>query len=174
MTMTLISTVTLGSSGASIAFSSIPQTGTDLLLVVSLKNNSTGAVGFPTTMTLNSTSATASRVLLGNGASTSSNTGIAIGYDGGGLGQTANTFNSMQVYIHNYTGSTNKTVSSDSVTEGNFSADNSAYLNINALTYPVTTGVTALSIQIPSQTIAANSTASLYTITKGSGGATVS
>jgi hypothetical protein len=129
-TMTLISSVTVGSGGAaSIDFSSIPATFTDLCLKVSVRN--TGAYPYDYIfLRFNGSSAASysSRMLQGDGSSASSNsysseTYIRVGYQDAG-NNTANTFGNTEIYIPNYTSSNNKSTSSDSVQENNATASN--------------------------------------------------
>ena len=175
MTMTLVSTVTVGAGGAaSINFTSIPQTGTDLLLVLSARttqNASSPIMRFNTDSTVANYG---NRYLMGNGAAASSATnttsaGISLqnAYNNGTY--TASTFSNVQIYLPNYASSTSKTVSVDAVTENNATTAQQAVI---AGTWTGTAGINA--ILIYGYTLAEYSTASLYTITKGSGGATVS
>lgn len=172
MTMTLVSTTTVGSGGAAnITFSSIPQTGTDLLVVLSGRVTTDGAVGIYFN---GSNSSLTNRFLRGSGSAASSNSASVIGYIGESSvdGQTANTFGNVSVYIPNYTGSTNKSFSVDAVSENNAT---SAYQTLVAGLWSSTAAITSLTLlPASSATFKQYSTASLYTITKGSGGATVS
>ena len=118
-TFTLISSVTVGSGGASsIDFTSIPATYTDLLVKVCARSSYAGVNG-TLYIALNSIAGT-SRVLYGNGSSavSASYSGI-YGRDLSAATATANTFGSAEVYIPNYTNSTNKSLSVDTVGETN-------------------------------------------------------
>ena len=175
MTMTLVSTVTVGSGGAaSIDFTSIPQTGTDLLVVLSAK--ATGAGGdYVATMKFNGlTTNRSSRYLSGNGTNAVSGTStlLRIGVVSG-TGWTANTPSNTQIYIPNYAGSSNKSVSIDAVAENN-GTDGSQI--IEAGLWSSTAAITQITLDLAlygGVNFAQYSTASLYTITKGSGGASV-
>lgn len=172
MTMTLVSTVTVGAGGAaSIDFTSIPQTGTDLLVVYSIRTDRASLVQDNTTLKFNGSSANfTDRSLYGTGSSAlsaSSTGGLTYAV---GAGATASTFGNTAIYIPNYTGSTNKSYSGDSVTETNATG---AFMSIVAGVWSQTAAIISLSITQVG-TIQQYSTASLYTITKGSGGATVS
>lgn len=170
MTMTLIGTANASGSSASFEFTSIPQTGTDLYLVISTRNAESGYFGYAYVGFNGSTSNLTMRRLRGNGSSVSSGTNTDLEMAANASGTTSNTFNSAEAYIPNYTGSTNKSVSFDWVMENNVTE---AYQQINAGLWSNTAAIT--SIQIYGFTnFAVGSTASLYTITKGSGGATVS
>lgn len=123
-TYTLISSVTVGSGGAAnIEFTSIPNTYTDLLLKVSLRS-ATNDTDEWTTLTFNGTSSGYSqRVLGGNGtaAFSISSSGAEWNYTGemNAANSTASTFNNTDIYIPNYAGSNNKSISVDSVMEQN-------------------------------------------------------
>ncbi len=171
MTMTLVSTVTVGSGGAaSIDFTSIPQTGTDLLLQFSLR--SSDAAQSVVTFKINGSNPSAGIYLRGTGSAAQSTNGYT------SLGAinlsstTADTFGNGQVYIPNYTSTDNKSYSADTVFENNATAAQQ-YLIAGSQTSSV--AITSLALSLPGGTnFAQYSTASLYTITKGSGGATVS
>ena len=116
-TYTLISAVTVGAGGAaSIDFTSIPSTWTDLVLKVSGRSTTTdeyATIGFN-----GSTASFSGRYLYGNGSTTASGTLVPIVYTCSS-GSTASTFGNGEVYIPNYAGSTNKSMSIDSTTENN-------------------------------------------------------
>jgi hypothetical protein len=125
-----IASVTVGAGGAAnIDFTSIPSTYTDLQLVFTARN--TGSSNVFTQMTFNGNATSYSYCgLYGNGSSVSSfsasTTYIYVG-DMDSSTYTANTFSSESVYVSNYAGSTNKSVSIDSVNENNAAAA-AAYL----------------------------------------------
>lgn len=177
MTMTLISTVTVSVGGAaSIDFTNIPQNYADLEIVVSGRANEANA---STNLFLQVNSSTASysyRYLYGNppggnGISSSATNASSI-YGGvvSGNSATTNIFGSTRILIPNYSGNAYKTFSFDSLSENN---SNTAFAFITAGLWSNTAAITNISI-LPSS--GANfiqySTASLYGITKGSGGAT--
>lgn len=115
----LIATTTVGSGGAaSIAFSSIPQTYTDLKLVVSARN--TVAANIILASFNGSTADFTARILSGNGSSASSSvpTSRAVAFLQLNT-DTASVFSNSEIYIPNYSGSTFKSFSSDSVRENN-------------------------------------------------------
>lgn len=172
MTMTLVSTVTVGSGGAaSIDFTSIPQTGTDLLLALSERHSVDGN----TRLTFNgSTSGYTMKRLSGTGSSVNSNeyvSGVFIYMEGQDNSYTASTFGNASIYIPNYAGSTNKSVSWDSVTENN---STTADQQLISGVWANTAAITQVTIGLPSGVFTQYSTASLYLIEKGSGGASVS
>lgn len=169
--MQLIQTVTVGSGGAaSISFTSIPQTFTDLYVLISARGASSSdfpAVG----LKLNSaTTNYSTRYLLGSGSSTASgttaNTYLRIG-NASGSSQTASTFANASAYIPNYTSSTSKSISADTVSENNATA---AYQNIVAALWTGTDPITQLDVIIDGFNLVQYSSASLYGILKGSDG----
>lgn len=175
MTMTLVSTVTVGAGGAaSIEWTGIPQTGTDLLVVISAKSTTAAGEGANTLyVRLNgATTGYTRRYLQGNGASVSSasmTSALEIGYLSG---STSVGWINAQMIIPNYTGSTAKSITADLVSENNAST---AYQTLTAASYSGTSAITSLSLNIEAgSNYAQYSTASLYLVTKGSGGATAS
>lgn len=165
--MQLIQTVTVGAGGAaSIDFTSIPQTYTDLLLVLSLRGDSDGKINFNDTTTSYS-----GRQLGGSGSGVFSESTTSSGRFGGFItpnANTANTFANTSVYIPNYTAAINKAISIDTVTENNGTA---AYQGIQATLWSNTSAITKIVITGNSGTNHAQySSASLYGITKGSDG----
>jgi hypothetical protein len=175
--MQLISSITVGAGGStSMTFSSIPQTFTDLNLVVSARSLAGGFNGLlyleiNADVSVNYTD----RNVQGNGASVSSGTNTAIPQftlgRHSGSSSTANSFGSTSVLLPNYTGSANKTISCESVSEHN---DTQTFQFIVAGTFPKTTAITSLRLFDNGGGFAQYSTAYLYGILKGSGGATVS
>jgi hypothetical protein len=158
----------LASAQASITFSSIPQTFTDLVLMLSLRatasGTNVGAVSFN-----GSTSNFSLRLLQGDGSGVSS-ANYSANYAGifGGSTMTANTFGNATIYIPNYAGSTNKSFSVDAVTENNATL---AFQNIQAGLWSNTAAITSIAISFLSGgDWAQYSSATLYGITKGSDG----
>ena len=168
--MQLIQTVTVGSGGAaSIQFTSIPQTFTDLKLVVSARNTF-GNYYSDTTITFNNQTSVSSRWLYGLSGTAGSYTAT----DGTSLftpGTTvaANTFGNAEIYFPNYTSTGAKSYSSDSVMENN-SANIVMAIGaglINNGTNPITS-ITINGVGSPG--FVEYSSASLYGILKGSDG----
>lgn len=166
-TYKLIETVTVGSGGASsIAFTSIPQTYTDLKVVLSIRDGQSayfanGAMRFNS----DSGSNYSIRDLQGYNATVTSNsateTSALIGYFNAAL-STANTFGSAEVYIPNYTSSNAKSFSSDAVQENN-GAGTTYVMNLRALLWTGTAAISSISI-FTAGTLAQYSSASLYGI----------
>ena len=114
------STVTVGVLGAaSIDFSSIPSTYTDLVLKISARLTAAVDFGSLSIAFNGSTASFTSRIIQGDGTSAVSAglTNFAGGV--GGTLLTASTFNNVEIYIPNYAGSTNKSFSIDAVVENN-------------------------------------------------------
>ena len=115
----------------------------------------------------------ANRVLVGNGASASSNifgefAGSA-GLSAPGSSATADTFGSISMYLANYKSSVNKLFSVDAVSENNATT---AYQSLIANTYTSTSPVGSFSINNNQGNFAIGTTFSLYGILKGSDGIT--
>lgn len=178
--MELISSVTIGSGGASsIDFNSIPATYTDLYLVFSGRHGSTG--GDSIIAQLNgTTSGYTFKYLGGNGFQVQNYSQSTLGFSNGmpfgnigGTNYAANTFSSCELTIPNYTGSAAKVGSGFGGFEHNDGATGPQSLLASLST--VTAAVTSISIKCSYYpTLLQYSSASLYGILKGSGGATVS
>ena len=146
-TYTLISSSTVGAGGAaSIDFTSIPSTYTDLILRVSSRTNNGASVYDRLDMQFNGDTASNYKSILlyglGSGSPGSDNGGgslnsIRFFYANGGA-TTANTFSNGDIYISNYAGSNQKSASLDSVVENNATA------NINGLDAGLWTGTSAI------------------------------
>jgi len=172
-TMTLISTITVGSgSTSSIDFTSIPQTYTDLVMQVSARDNAAGAGWSDMIASINGSTPTVSRKWLSqSGSGGDSIRTFSYGVHGG---NTTNTFGNSMTYIPNYAGSSVKTWFIDGSAENN--ASGNALLNMQATVLTgFTSAITSITLtNYDSATFAQYSTFSLYGILKGSGGATVS
>ena len=125
-TYTLISSNVLSSSAASVTFSSIPATYTDLVLRISARSASAGTDAF--FVQFNSDTATnySSTQLYGDGSAAysfrGSNTNALKKTYLNNNGNTANSFGSAEFYIPSYTASQNKPVSSIGIEETNATA----------------------------------------------------
>jgi len=123
--MELITSVTVGSGGAASvtlpATGTIPATYTDLKVVASLRTEGTGSPYLYLRFNGSSTSYS-NRRIIGDGSAASSSA-PSDAYIIGGIcnttDQTTSTFSSHDIYIPNYAGSNNKSVSVDAVTENN-------------------------------------------------------
>lgn len=158
-TFELIASSTVGSGGAaSIDFTSIPSTYTDLCIKVSVRNSSTQD---QVIMKVNgSATSLSSRLLYGNGSSAAS-ASLTTGYVGTSVNSsiTASVFNNMEIYIPNYAGSSNKSASSDSVMENNGTL---SYAVLNAWLWSNTAAITSISLSPDSGNFIQYSTAYLY------------
>lgn len=165
--MQLIQTQTLGSSQAAITFSSIPASFTDLVLVCSLRTDtSNGDIGIKFN---GSTANFSNRYLAGTGSSAAAGTvyGNYIG-EAARSTYTASTFGNFATYIPNYRSSIAKSYSSDAVSENNATG---AIQAITAGLWNVTDAITSLELyQLNGANLVQYSSASLYGITKGSNG----
>jgi hypothetical protein len=161
------STVTVGAGGAAtITFSSIPATYTDLVLVTSLRSDKP-SYGFSNfSLSINgSTSTFTTRYVEGNGASaTSGSTTTGASGNINGPASTASTFSNTQFYFPNYASSANKSYSLDHVTEANATT---AWMNLTAGLWSTTSAITSLTLTEGNSSVFAQySTASLYGILK--------
>jgi hypothetical protein len=161
-TMTLISSVTVGSGGASsIDFTSISATYTDLCLKLSLRGDKS-ATSQQVYIKFNTSSSSFSmRYLLGDGSSASSGTDTANTGLASGANATSNTFGSEEIYIPNYAGSTNKSFSSDAVSENNAT---NAYASLFAGLWSNTSAINGITIYHDTNKFVQYSTAYLYGI----------
>jgi hypothetical protein len=161
-TFTLISSQTLSSSAASITFSSIPSTYTDLLVRISGRSTGSSTV---IELTLNgSSSSYTNKRLYGDGSATASDSNNTtfisnIGLDDTGF--TANTFSNTDIYIPNYTGSNYKSTSGDGVSENNATL---AFSMLAAGLWSNTAAITSITLAQGGANIAQYSTAYLYGI----------
>ncbi len=165
-TFTKIASGTVGAGGAaSIDFTSIPSTYTDLLIKVSLR----AAVNQQSwTLSFNSSgSGYSQRVIYGDGSGVGtqslSSQSVLYGYAQDRSVWTANTFNNGEVYIPNYLSSNNKSVSIDEVAENNATLANQAFV---AGLWANTAAITSVSVGGYAGNLAQYSTATLYGISK--------
>ena len=123
-TFTKIASSTVGSGGAaSITFSSIPSTYTDLQILLSARDTDSANNWYLLTLQLNTDTTNgnySTRILYGFGSTAGSGTGNRqnTGYVTSNA-RTADTFGNLSLYLPNYAGSNNKSFSTDTVTEGN-------------------------------------------------------
>jgi hypothetical protein len=167
--MTLIESKTLGTAAASIEFTSIPQDGTDLVVLISGRSTNAARDDL-TRISLNGSSSNfTSRFLYGDGTSPLSTTETNYANQVSGATSTANTFGNGSIYIPNYTSTNAKSYSADSVSENN--ATFAIQSLIAGLWNPSpNVAITSLSIAAGNGNLVAGSTISLYKITKGSDG----
>ena len=149
-TMTLIASHTTASGGdASYAFTSIPQTYTDLVLKLSMRGNYTGDLVTNLAITFNATTSGYSEKLLWNSnnntaGSASGSGGSFVWTWGNGPSSTSNVFSNGEIYIPNYTSSNYKSISSDSVNENNSSSN--GLLSLDAGLWSNTAAITSITL----------------------------
>jgi hypothetical protein len=139
-TYTLIQSQTLASSAASVTFSSIPATYTDLVIRASVRGDVSALLG---AMKINFNGDTATNYsytnLLGNSSAASSSYASAQTTDSiiniDDATATASTFGSFEVYIPNYTSTSSKPFSGFDVTENNAATAGAADIQVNAHLY---------------------------------------
>ena len=161
VTHKLIQTISVGVGGAaSIDFTSIPTTYTDLLLVMSARSTDLSQL----IIKFNNTATTYTTIHVnGSGSAASSNNNATAGYIVGSTA-TASVFGSNSYYIPNYAGSTQKSYSVDSVTENNAT---SATQHFGAGLWNGTSAINQITFTIfSSGNFAQYTSASLYGILK--------
>ena len=165
--MRLIETKTLTGTQATLEFTNIPQTFTDLVLLTSTRTNNAGELATLIRFNDSSTGFT-SRRLLGTGSSAETAAFTNGAFSGSQGTNTTNIWESTTCYIPNYTGSTNKSFSTDHVTEANATT---AYQAIFAGLWSNTAAITKITV-LPTEgwSWVAGSTFSLYGVLKGSDG----
>ena len=148
-TYTLISSNVLSSSAASVTFSSIPATYTDLVLRISARGDDTGTY-IPIDLRFNGDTATnySRTFVYGTGASVGSsrNTSVSTAraqYSGNANDATANSFGSSEFYIPSYLVSQNKPLGSFGVSETNSAT---SYMDASALLWRNTAAITSVTV----------------------------
>ena len=165
----LLEKITVGAAGASsVTFSGIPQTGyTDLVVKCSVRSDRTSSLNSYMRLYPNGSSTSITlRALTGNGSSAGSQTESAAGaYVGeiNAITSTASTFSSVDIYLPNYTGSTNKSYSVDAVMENNATT---AYASLVADLWSNTSAITSIQLNDALGNFVANSTFYLYGVAK--------
>ena len=150
-TMTKLATITIGAtSQSSIEFTNIPQTYTDLKVVLSARTDRADyqddlAVQFNS----DSTSGNHSWVVMwGNNSTGQSGTNTSDAYGHGGwvnaASATSSTFGSIEIYFPNYTGNVYKTSSGFSNTENNSSTANQSLIAMASNLYRSSAPITSL------------------------------
>jgi hypothetical protein len=160
-TCKLMAKVSLGSDTTTITFSTIPATYTDLFLTLSGRTSRASVLG-QVVVKFNSVSSTV-RNLIGDGSGASSSTNVGDLYVSGS-NATASTFGSIEIYIPNYTGTTQKSWSGFGVGETNAS---SSYISVTAGLVNHTSAITDIELSTTDgHSYKSGSTAYLYGITK--------
>lgn len=150
-TYTLLEKITVGAAGASsVTFTSIPQTYTDLQILVSARSTRTSDFRDELFIRFNSDSGNnySVRDLNGSGSTAGSSSSLTTNYLKRGTtptdNATASTFSNNTIYIPNYTGSNQKSVSTEEVTENNSATNN--YLDLRAGLWTGTSAITSISL----------------------------
>ena len=153
-TYTLISSNVLSSATATVTFSSIPATYTDLVLRCSIRRAATSNQSTDLKITFNADTATnySKTSISGDGATASSarqsNTSAQFFLDlSAGSASTANTFSSFEMYFPNYTSTSNRPLSGFGVNENNTTT---AYMVAQAGLYRGTSAISSIEITQPS------------------------
>ena len=150
-TYTLIQAQTLASSAASVTFSSIPATYTDLVVRMSVRsdranvadglflkfNSDTASVYSSTYLSVNNSDS-----IVGSGRGTGTSSDVYYYYTDG-ANATSNTFSNTELYIPSYTASQNKPLSLTSMAEGNTAAFS---MGANAGLWRNTAAITSINI----------------------------
>jgi hypothetical protein len=164
-TYTLINSNVLSSSAASVTFSAIPATYTDLVVRYSARSTDTGAYDTFVRLEINGGSATHSSTVIraqgGSAGSLRSTSLVVAGYIPTAT-NTSNTFGSAEFYLPNYLLTTKKTGSHFGVQENNNATD--ASVAATALLVDVTTAVTDLLLKPNAGNFVSTSSFYLYGI----------
>jgi hypothetical protein len=171
-TYTLISSNVLSSSAASVTFSAIPSTYTDLVIRWSARDTTSTAVGVTLYLQFNANTGTGQTIysytrLRGTGSAADS--GLDANFYRGdsslynGTSSTANTFASGEFYIPSYTASQNKPYSNFNVDENNATL---GYILASAGLYRDTSAINSTTITALGTAFAIGSSFYLYGISK--------
>ena len=158
-TYTLINSNVLSSSTATVSFTSIPATYTDLVLRVSARDSADTPVA-ALVLRFNSDSSTnySQTFLDGSGSAASSSNTSSSTADARVMIEpstyTASTFGSFEIYIPNYLVSANKPYSYFGVTENNATA---SYIRANAALWRNTAAITSIVMTAPNNFVSGSS-----------------
>jgi hypothetical protein len=162
-TFTKIASVTVGSSGAaSMDFTSIPATYTDLCLKISARTDGSNRTGLIVVNNDTTDANYTTKNLTGTGSAASSSGGNnRFTHWLNWSSDTASVFSNSEFYFTNYAGSTNKSFSVDSVEENNATA---GYQYLVAGLWSNTAAINRLTVTAFSGSFVQYSTATLYGI----------
>jgi hypothetical protein len=169
-TYRLITKQTVGSGGvSSVTFSSIPQTYTDLKILISAQNTGSGSDAANMFMTVNGiTSSYSNRFVYGTATTAGSNANSNNLTDKTQVGNYpvvgSSAWGNTEVYIPNYTNNSVKSYSVDSIAEINSSTTYQNYLTLLAGYLPTSSAITTINLISISNLISENSTFYLYGI----------
>lgn len=149
-TYVAIAKTVLTGTQATITFSSIPQTYTDLILVASPRSDQAGEI-IGMELTLNGSPTQSNTYLYGNGLDTAGSTRPGTVYTPNAVGSaaTSNTFGSVEIYFPNYTTSSSINVSITATPENN-ATTGSLRTAVQAKLIQKTTGITSITLAIQS------------------------
>lgn len=170
-----IATATVGTTAAQITFTNIPQTYTDLWLVVSARSGNGGNADFSLNLNVNGSP---SRNLRGFQTTAGATTYSKINESGNTVGSVAQSgnfsvFSNTSIRIFDYTGTANKLVYVEDGTNSN-AFSNGGLLTVRTQTLLTSSAITSITLSDSIMTnFVQHSTATLYGILKGNGGATV-
>jgi hypothetical protein len=165
-TYILIASNVLGSTTASITFSSIPATYTDVLVLGSVRTDGATVLDALFTRLNGISTSIYSRVTLqadGASASAADLSGFSsfVGMAANGATSLANTFTPIELYLNSYLSSNTKQLSSVSMQENNITT---AYMRINAGYFNDTSAINSITIFPNGANFVANSSFYLYGI----------
>jgi hypothetical protein len=164
-TYKLIASASLSTTTATVTFSSISSSYTDLVLRASYRIDNAGAYGQNPYLVLNSdTSGYHNQFLQGNGSSISasySNSSQLEMQSADSAGNTSNTFTIQEVYFYLYKSNATKIISQFKSSENDSSGNE---MHVYANYYPQTTAISSILVDIASGSFVANSTFWLYGI----------
>jgi hypothetical protein len=165
-TFELIASSTVGAGGAaSIDFTSIPSTYTDLVLKISVRGDNTSLNDLSLQYNGDTGSSYSYLELGGTGAATFSGSGSGTKNNTllTGSSSTASTFVNHEIYIPNYAGSNQKSISVDAVTENN-SASTNVQMRLQAWKWSGTAAITSIKLYSTGFNFVQYSTAYLFGI----------
>lgn len=159
----LIEAKSLTTTTASITFTSIPQTYTDLMILISARGDAAGQRDCYISFNSSTSNFTNKYMEMSNNLVASGTTARYIGAVSGTT-TTANVFSNANIYIPNYTSSEYKSFSGDFVTENN--AQSTQVLTLSAHLWSNTAAITSIGFAPSSGSFIQYSTFYLYGINK--------
>lgn len=162
MAISLVSTITVGSGGASsLEWTNIAQNGKDLLIVVSARTTQTGITDNLLLRLNGSSTSFSGRYLFTNIDVLISGTDTRQAGAYAGSSASSNTFSNVQLYFADYASSGAKLWAVDSTSENN---NTNAGLYIDAKLWNETNAITSILLEPTGGTYVQHTTASLYII----------
>lgn len=169
-TYTAIASQILSTTAASVTFSSIPGTYTDLVLKVSSRTNGATTSQSVTINFNGSVTGYSLTWIVADGGTTPasarySSIGQSYPFYSDSASATTNTFGSADIYIPNYTAAINKAISSISATENNATGSGTAYLHATGSLWQNTAAITSIVLAPGAGSFISGSRFDLYGIT---------